>query len=77
MDLDKLIGDQRIEIECPGCNRAFKVKFKEISRDGATVRCPRCSRDIAISHSAESERSLRNANKALRDLERTLKRLGK
>lgn len=77
VDLEKLLGDQQIELECPGCNRAFKVKFKDISRDGAKMRCPGCGRDIAISHSAESQRTLRNVNKALRDLERSLKRLGR
>lgn len=77
LNVEDLFGDQYLDFECPGCKHQFRVRFREVSREGSVIRCPGCHRDINIAHPPDTKRAFRDANKSLEDLARTIKRLGK
>ncbi len=62
----------KIEMACPECGAKMRVSLDEIAQE-RTVRCPR-------GHSVKLQdegHGVRKVTKALKDLEKTIKRLGK
>lgn len=81
---DKLFGDEKLTIDCPVCGRRFKVKMRQLTRDGSIIHCPSCETDIELQHDATTKRTLRDVERAtkkfeksLKDLEKAFKKLGK
>lgn len=79
MDLEQLIGDGDVDFTCPNeeCGHQFKVKVKVLMHEGSTVTCPSCKSEITIEHEEGTDKKFRDANRALKDFERTLKNFGK
>lgn len=77
LNLEKLFGSQSVDFTCPGCNHTFNVKFRELLREGNIIVCPKCGQRINIQHEAETTKSIRDDNRALRDFQRTLEKFGK
>ncbi len=59
------------EITCPSCHKGIKIKVKEMI-PGHTKNCPSCG--LTISFSGDDGRK---AQKALDDLQKTLKSFGR
>jgi len=59
------------DIECPGCKRKIKVKVVDM-RPGRTKNCPRCRAEISFTGDDG-----RKAQKAIDDLEKSLKNMFK
>jgi PHP family Zn ribbon phosphoesterase len=57
------------DVTCPGCNRNFKLKVKEMV-PGRSKKCPKCGASIHFKGDDG-----RKAQKAMDDLMRTLKRM--
>jgi transcription elongation factor Elf1 len=62
--------DLETDIECPNCKRKIKIKVKEMV-PGHTKNCPSCG--LVIRFSGDDGRKVQ---RAMDDLQRTLKRLG-
>ncbi len=77
LSLNKLFGEQEIEITCPGCEHQFPVKLKETMQDGNTIQCPSCQRSITIQHDDSAKQGLADIEKSLKNFESTLKNFGK
>lgn len=77
LDINDLIGDADIDMECPNCDHEFSVKADKVLRKNAEVKCPACQASIKIQHDESVDRSIKSTNKALKDFERSLKRFGK
>lgn len=77
MDIQKLIGDQTIDIDCPNCEHQFPVKFKELSVEGNTLQCPACQATIGVAHKEDFDSEIKSGNKSLNNFEQTIKNLGK
>ena len=77
LNLESLFGDADLDIECPGCGHQFPVKLKEVMHEGNEVQCPSCKESIGINHEGGTAQELKKADKALKDLEKTLKNFGK
>ncbi len=65
MDID-------IDLDCPGCGGKLKVTAAQVSR-GATVRCPR-GHSIKLK---DEGGGMRRAQRALDDLDKTIRDFGK
>jgi rRNA maturation endonuclease Nob1 len=63
--------DLEFDTACPGCNRKFKIKAKEMA-PGKKKTCPQCKSEITFAGD-----DMRKAQKALDDLEKTMKNLFK
>ncbi|WP_442951508.1 MJ0042-type zinc finger domain-containing protein [Paenibacillus sp. GYB004] len=75
--LESLFGDEKIDIDCPQCQNRFKVKFKQVAKDGSIVSCPSCHTNIELRHDDTTKKTLTDADKASRDFEKTLNQLDK
>ncbi len=73
MDLKELIGGEKIEIACGGCGKSFKVKLASVMKDGTCINCPSCRASIKVDHDSRTKKTLRDAEKALKDLEKMFK----
>lgn len=77
LNLRSLFGDDVTEYKCPNCGHQVRFKTLDALEHGVKVDCPGCGQTINIEPEAEAGQSLRQANKALRDFEKTVKRFGK
>lgn len=66
INLDSLIGDEKVDMNCPGCGHKFKVKFKNISKSGSKVKCPKCRSNITVEQDNKTKRDFRETNKILK-----------
>lgn len=70
------IGKQTIEIDCPSCKRKVKATFKQAA-DEVKVTCI-CGQVIQLEDSnGTCKKAIKDANNAFKDLEKSLKSLGK
>lgn len=76
-DVESLYGDQETEIDCPNCDRDFKVKLKSVIRNGSQIYCPHCQSAITVNHKLGSAEALASANRSLKGIERSIKTPGK
>ncbi|WP_445667635.1 DUF7836 family putative zinc-binding protein [Oceanobacillus sp. FSL K6-0251] len=53
-------------MNCPGCGHKFKVKFKNISKSGSKVKCPKCRSNITVEQDNKTKRDFRETNKILK-----------
>lgn len=77
LNLESLFGDADLDMDCPECNHQFKVKFKQLSKAGNKVKCPRCREDITITHDSKTKKELKSVDKSLEDLDKAFKNFGK
>ena len=77
LNVDSIFGSQELDSECPGCGHQIKVSFHDLAREGNEITCSGCHKPITIEHTPETAKGLKDANKALRDLENTMKKFGK
>lgn len=77
LSLESLFGDADIDMECPGCQQHFTIKFNEVLNDQSTVDCPSCNQTIEIVHDDTTKETLSNSTKALGDFEKSLQNLEK
>ncbi len=77
LDMESVFGDQPLEMQCPGCEYQFTVKFKDVMKEGNQVICPGCNEPIQIKHDETTTKTLRDGEKALKEFEKTLKNFGK
>lgn len=75
--LNKLFGDEKLSVNCPVCNHTFKVKFRQVTKDGSTIQCPACKTNIKLEHDSTTKKTLRDCEKATREFEKSLKDLEK
>lgn len=73
MDLASLLGDQKVEITCPGCTHTFNAYAKNVFKKNAKLTCPGCNSDIDI----ENNESLKGIEKSLKELTNAFKDFGK
>lgn len=71
------ISRQNIDFPCPACGRKNTVTLAQVSRQ-ATVTCSGCRESIKLKDSnGSANKSIRDINKAMRDFENSLKKLGR
>ncbi len=75
MSLESMFGDEKIDIDCPACSHNFSAKFKEVMGDKHIIKCPGCGQDIEINHDDTTKKTLTDSNKALGELDESLKKL--
>ena len=63
--------DLKLPIECPGCHKTTEFKLRDIAPNSSPP-CPHCGATFSFTGD-----DMRKAQKAIDDLERTLKRLGR
>jgi len=70
------IGKQTIEIDCHSCNRKLKATFKQAA-DEVKITCT-CGQVIQLEDkNGTCKKAINDVNKAFKDLEKSLKSLGK
>jgi hypothetical protein len=67
-------NDERLDFNCPGCDAPVKITLGE-ARRSPTMRCPN-GHTIDIDAS-DLDRKTKEVERAMRDLDRTLKDFGK
>lgn len=72
-----MFGDAKLDMNCPNCEKEFKVKYKQLSKPGNKIKCPHCRENITITQDNKTKRELDGANKALKDLDKTFKNFDK
>jgi len=70
------INNQEIEHDCPSCGKKIKFTLKQLGT-GATIKCRYCRDDIKLAPDNKSKREYRDMQKAVKNLENTLKNFGK
>jgi len=69
-------NSQKIEINCPECNRSISVTLQQIANQ-ATVKCM-CSQFIQLQDKNGSfKKGVNDMNKSMKDLENAFKKLGR
>lgn len=74
-DLNSLYGNKKIKINCGNCNNFFEVPFKSVIKDESKVMCPTCNKEITVHHDETTKKTINDTSKALKDLERSFKKL--
>lgn len=69
-----LFDDIEFEFNCPNCDRKIKFKAKDV---GKTKVCPSCSKSIFLEDDGSFSKGVKEVDKSFKDLEKTLKNLGK
>ncbi len=70
------IGKQTVKINCPECKRSVSVTIKQVA-DEALVKCS-CGQGIQLQDvNGSNKKAIRDINKSFKDLENTIKKLGK
>lgn len=77
LNLSELYGKQSIDIQCPSCDHKFKVKFDNLLKNNNIIKCSNCNNDIKIEHDSTTKKTLHDTDKALKDFEKSLKKLFK
>lgn len=77
MDLVDVFKGQMIDLTCPGCGCYQKVQAELVLRAGSKTTCSGCGKVIAFTHDAKTRSELHSAERALQDLQRTLRRFGR
>lgn len=75
--LESLFGDDKIDIDCPQCQHRFKVKFKDVMKDGVVVNCPSCRTDIELQHDDTTKKTLHDAGRSAQNFDKSLEKLDK
>lgn len=69
------LGKQKIEINCPSCNRRHAATFNDVGKK--TIRCG-CGTNIQLQDSNNSVRnSVNDINKSFKKLEDAFKKFGR
>lgn len=68
---DDLIGEQKIDFDCPHCGKSVSIQVGQI---GTTIKCPHCSNNIKLEESGDG---FSNVKKSMGELEKTLNKIGK
>ena len=70
------IGKQVIKLDCPDCKRSISVLLKQVANE-EIVTCT-CGQEIQLRDSNQSSRNaIRDINKSFKELENTLKNIGR
>jgi uncharacterized Zn-finger protein len=69
MDASKLFKGQKVTVECPGCDRAFKIDASLVFKTGSRVTCPHCDSEIDLETSAAKK----EAEKMVKELKKMFK----
>lgn len=76
MDLNKLIQSAPVDVTCPGCKHAFQTTIGKM-QTGNVLTCPSCKGTIKLEVDRSSlDSETREAQRAMDDLNRTIRRLG-
>lgn len=67
--------DSQTTVPCPTCGTSTKTTLRRV-RAGSTIRCPRGHQIKLVTDSA-SRREMDKADRAMKDLQRTLRNFGK
>jgi uncharacterized paraquat-inducible protein A len=73
-DIESLLGDAEIEINCPNCSAEIPVKLNDA---GNTIVCPKCCVKINLDKDDSFDESMKSANSSLDQLKKTLDNFGK
>ena len=77
INLETLFGDEALDVECPQCHSHFKIKFREVMKDGNVVQCPQCQVNIQLNHDETTKKTLTDTDKAIKEFNRTMDKLEK
>jgi len=71
------ISQQKIDFNCPECGLKNKVTLEQIEKQ-IIIKCSDCNKDITlIDKDGSAKRSVADINKAVKDLENTIKKFGR
>ncbi|MBL7894534.1 MAG: hypothetical protein JNK50_04500 [Bacteroidia bacterium] len=70
------ISKQTVKINCPECNRQITVALKQVA-DEAVIRCSCCKEIQLRDNNGSAKKAIRDINGAFRDLDNTIKKIGK
>lgn len=74
MDFNSLLGDIKIDFECPNCNHSLQISINQI---GGKITCPNCSTVINLEKDDNFDNEVKNTNDELKSLDETIKNFGK
>lgn len=74
LNFDSLVGNQVLDLDCPKCNAKVPYTINDV---GNTIVCPGCSVEITLQATDSLSESKQSVDKALKDLQNTLKNFGK
>lgn len=61
MDLASLFKGQKVEVECPGCEKTFKAPAEKIMKEGSVITCSHCNKGITVNHDSKSFRQVKKS----------------
>lgn len=67
------LGKQQMSEKCPRCGQTIRFTLNDVAQG----RKPRCSCGVVLVDDGSVKKSLNSVDKAMRDLERRFKKLGK
>ena len=70
------ISNQTVELNCHECKREITVTLKQVANE-ATIKC-NCGQEIQLKDSnGTNKKAIKDVNKSFKDLENTIKKLGR
>jgi len=74
LNFNSLFGDASLDMDCPKCNSKVPFTLKDA---GKTIKCPNCSVKIQLDKSDDFDKSAKDVDSSLNELNNTLKNFGK
>ena len=70
------IAKHKIDHDCPKCGTTYTVTLLQVSKE-EVITCSGCGVEIQLKDDGSVAKSIKDVNKSLGDLQRTLDRLGR
>ncbi len=74
--LQDIFQGKDMEVECPLCHKKLKAAVSKILQAGSKIKCPFCKGEIVIEQDPESQKTIDQHNKAIKDFQNDLKNMG-
>ena len=77
LDLNKMYGDQKVDIKCDACEKIFQVPFMAVVEDESSFVCPHCQSDNIINHDETTRKTLSDIKKSLDEYNKKIEKFNK